>query len=185
MENLSLLRQLPEWLQPWTLKWSVRDKHPVLLSLTPDGQRESITLELKVMQVSSNIGPWAIPPTEQCTIFWWETSLQTNRATHPNTPHSPLLTPAHHGFSPVSLSTSLPTWWNPSTSQGLVPMSPSSWNLPASLAKNSTLWLLAPKMLHLCLCPTLGICFHMLCSVFSPFLSLKHSGVRNYLTHPL
>lgn len=41
------------------------------------------------------------------------------------------------------------------------------------------LWLLAPRIFHLCLCTTLGICFHTPCCIFSPFLSLKHPGVRN------
>lgn len=71
------------------------------------------------------------------------------------------------------------------TSQGSTQMPPSPWNLHASISKNNTVLLLAPRTLHLFLYATLGICFHILCCIFHPFLSLKCPRVRNYLTHRL
>lgn len=74
MENPSLLRQLPASLQPFILRRSVRDNHPGLLSLIPEDQEESTTLELEATQVRSEAMLRAVFPTHRGAPSLWEAS---------------------------------------------------------------------------------------------------------------
>lgn len=146
-----------------------------------DDQKESITLELKAMQVRSNVVLQAVSPTKYRAVFLWEAAPQTNWATHPNTLHFPTCLPC---------LCSCPSPNSPSLSSETLPPPKPQLKFHilreiSSFAKGNTFLPLAPRVLRLFLSTTLGTHFYPLCCIFHPLLHLKQPGVRSCLTYPL
>jgi hypothetical protein len=92
-------------LQPLVLKWSVRYHHLSLLALIPDDQKESVALELRAMQVRSNLvlklytfpmrSPNKLNPSPQA-FFAFPHLLALSLSLPPPAPPHYLPKPYHH-----------------------------------------------------------------------------------------